>query len=101
MPTLAEGFGFTNVEAMSHGLAVVSSRVGPIPETVDHERTGLLVSPGDVDALAQAISRLAATPELARSMGDRGRKDFLDRYTIERFRQRLAAFYRRALEAEA
>jgi glycosyltransferase involved in cell wall biosynthesis len=99
MPTLAEGFGFTNVEAMSHALAVISSRVGPIAETVDHERTGLLVSPGDIDALAQAMSRFASAPELARSMGERGRKDFLNRYTIERFRERLAAFYRRALEA--
>jgi hypothetical protein len=32
-------------------------------------------------------------------MGQRGRNDFLNRYTIERFRERLAAFYRRALEA--
>jgi glycosyltransferase involved in cell wall biosynthesis len=98
MPTLAEGFGFTNVEAMSHGLAVLSSRVGPIPETVD-ERTGLLVSPGDVDAIAQAMSRLASDPGLVRSMGDEGRKAFLGRFTIDRFRQRLADFYRRSVGA--
>jgi glycosyltransferase involved in cell wall biosynthesis len=99
MPTLAEGFGFTNVEAMSYGLPVLSSRVGPIPETVEHERTGLLVRPGDVEALAQAMSRLAGDRQLARRMGERGRKDFLGLYTLDRFRKRLADFYSRALAA--
>ena len=50
MPTLAEGFGFTNVEAMSHALPVISSRLGPIEEIVAHGETGLLVEPGDVTA---------------------------------------------------
>jgi glycosyltransferase involved in cell wall biosynthesis len=99
MPTLAEGFGFTNVEAMSHGLPVVSSRVGPIPEMVAHEKTGLLVSPGDVDALAFAMSRLISDRDLAYGMGRSGRETFLRQYTLERFRSRLAAVYRRALEA--
>ena len=62
MPTLAEGFGFTNVEAMSYGLPVVSTSVGPIPEIVTD---GLLVAPGDVDALAEAMLRLANDPALA------------------------------------
>jgi glycosyltransferase involved in cell wall biosynthesis len=99
MPTLAEGFGFTNVEAMSYALPVISSHVGPIPEVVEDGRTGLLVRPGDVDALVEAMDRLISHPELARSMGAAGRSAFLSRYTLENFRSRLAGVYRRALGA--
>jgi glycosyltransferase involved in cell wall biosynthesis len=59
----------------------------------------LLVAPGDVDALAKTMSHLASNRERARRMGEQARRDFLDRYTIDRFRQRVGGFYRRALEA--
>jgi glycosyltransferase involved in cell wall biosynthesis len=99
MPTLAEGFGFTNVEAMSFGLPVISSRVGPIPEVVSHGKTGLLVEPGDPDELVDAMERLVSAPELTRSMGAAARCDFLDRYTLDHFRSRLTAVYGQALRA--
>src|SRR3954454_4186611 len=97
MPTLAEGFGFTNIEAMSYGLPVVSSTFGPIPEIVEHETTGLLVTPGDIDALGAAMARLAAGRESAARMGAAGRERFLGRWTIEHFRKGLGDFYSRAL----
>lgn len=99
MPTLAEGFGFTNVEAMSFGLPVISSSVGPIPEIVADGVTGLLAPPGDVDALADAMGRLASDPGLVRTLGQSAREEFLRNYTLEQFRDRLSAVYRRALEA--
>lgn len=99
MPSLAEGFGFTNVEAMGQGLPVISSRVGPIPEVVADGEAGLLVTPGDVDALAAAMERLAANPDAARTMGAAGRREFERRYTIGGFRERLGAFYERALQS--
>jgi glycosyltransferase involved in cell wall biosynthesis len=97
MPTLAEGFGFTNVEAMSFALPVISSRVGPIPEVVADGETGALVGPGDVDQLEATMDRLIAEPERARRMGAAGRRDFLRRFTIEQFRSRLGRVYERAL----
>jgi glycosyltransferase involved in cell wall biosynthesis len=98
LPTLAEGFGFTNVEAMSFGLPVISSRVGPIREIVTEGKTGLLVQPGDVSGLADAMSQLIADSDAARAMGEAGRETFLARFTLERFRGRLARFYRQALD---
>jgi glycosyltransferase involved in cell wall biosynthesis len=98
MPSRAEGFGFTNVEALSFGLPVVSSRVGAIPETVEHERTGLLVEPGDVDALARSLERLASDRALAARLGQAARADFLARFTLERFRSEVGRVYRDALE---
>ena len=95
MPTLAEGFGFTNVEAMSYGLPVVSTTVGPIPEVVTD---GLLVPPGDVDALAAAMLRLATDPALARSLGAAGRATFEARFTLDAMRAGIGAVYRDALD---
>ena len=58
-PTLAEGFGFTNVEAQGHGLPVVSSRIAAIPEVVDDGRTGILIDP-EASELLEGMERFAA-----------------------------------------
>jgi glycosyltransferase involved in cell wall biosynthesis len=100
MPTRAEGFGFTNVEAMAHALPVISTAVGPIPETVLDGEHGLLVQPGDVGALTAAMVRLLTDRGLARELGNAGRRHFLSRYTFETSRSRLGEVYREALEAE-
>lgn len=97
MPAHAEGFGFTNVEAMSFGLPVISSTVGPIPEVVAHQKTGILVAPGDSDGLAAAMHALGAHRDVSRRMGEAGRAEFASRFTIDRFREALGAVYRRAL----
>jgi glycosyltransferase involved in cell wall biosynthesis len=54
----AESFGMALLEAMACGRPVIGSSVGGIPELVRHEETGLLVPPGDPDALSHAIVRL-------------------------------------------
>jgi glycosyltransferase involved in cell wall biosynthesis len=97
MPTLAEGFGFTNVEAMSQTLPVISTNLGPITESVAD--TALLVQPGDVDALAAAMARLVTDRALARDLGHAGRRRFLSAYTIEIATERLGEVYREAVEA--
>lgn len=98
MPSHAEGFGFTNVEAASFGLPVVSSSAGAIPEAVRDGETGLLVAPGDVAALQRAMTRLLAEAGLAARMGAAGRADFLARFTLERFRAEVGRVYRLACE---
>jgi glycosyltransferase involved in cell wall biosynthesis len=98
LPTHAEGFGFTNVEAMSFGVPVITSTVGPMPEVVRHGVDGVLVEPGDVESLADAMRRLVADPELARQMGSSGRAAYLARFTTEHFRHALGDVYREALQ---
>jgi glycosyltransferase involved in cell wall biosynthesis len=98
MPSHAEGFGFTNAEALSFSLPVITSTAGPTAEIVDDGRTGALVPPGDVPALAEAMTRLIQDRETTARMGDAGRDAFLARFTIELLRERLGDFYRRALD---
>jgi glycosyltransferase involved in cell wall biosynthesis len=97
MPTHAEGLGFTNIEAMGFGLPVISSTVGPIPEVVADQVTGLVSAPGDVRALIDAMLGLAGDPDLGRKLGAAGRRAFLERFTLERFRAELGDLYERAL----
>jgi glycosyltransferase involved in cell wall biosynthesis len=69
LPSLNEGMGRALIEAMAAGLPVIASRVGGIPAVISHERTGLLVSPRDADALAEALRRLLDRPEWAKQLG--------------------------------
>ena len=62
------------LEAMASGLVVISSRAGGTPYLVDHEHNGLLVPAGDARALADAIDRVAAEPELAARLCRNGRE---------------------------
>lgn len=68
-----EGFGLVYLEASAHGLPVVASHIGGVPDAVAHNKTGLLVPPGDKRALAEAFTKLIESPELRTSMGDAGR----------------------------
>lgn len=64
-----EGIPVTLMEAMSCGLPVVASRISGIPELVEDGRSGLLAPPADARALADALLRLQASPELRAELG--------------------------------
>ncbi len=76
--------GLPNVvlEAMASGLPIVASDVAAIPSAIEHDETGLLVAPHDVDGLAAAIERLAADPRFAAQLADRARRRVEDRFGL-------------------
>jgi glycosyltransferase involved in cell wall biosynthesis len=91
--------GLPNIvlEAMAGGRAVVASAVGAIATAVEHGGTGLLVPPGDREALAAAIAELARTPERRKALGRAGRaraeREFALDACTERLRRTLEAAY--------
>jgi len=92
-PSRTEGLGSTLLDAMEHGVPIVASNVGGIPDIVHDEKTGLLVPVGDAHALAQALLRLYQQPALRSALVAQAR-DALSEYTPQRMAQRYLALYR-------
>ena len=68
LPSLSEGLPQAALEAMSYGLPVIATRVGGVPEIIDHGRTGFLVEPGDPAALRKHMEKLIHDPDLNAAM---------------------------------
>jgi glycosyltransferase involved in cell wall biosynthesis len=77
------------IEAMMHGLAVITTRVGALPEIITHQVNGELVEPGNVAQLASAIEKLLTDPELRARYGRAARQKYEADLTAQRFEQRL------------
>lgn len=93
LPSYNEGLPVALLEAMAHGVAVVTSPVGGIPEVVLDGRTGLLVTPGDVAAIADAVCRLLDDPQLRAQLGGNGRALIEAEYGVVPAIARIAALY--------
>ena len=74
LPSLSEGLPRVIFEAMATGLPVIGTRVGGVPDLIDHQKTGLLVEPRDADALSASLLKLIQQPDEAKAMGERGRE---------------------------
>ncbi|MEJ5359467.1 MAG: glycosyltransferase family 4 protein [Desulfobacterales bacterium] len=88
-----EALSLALIEAAQHGLPAVASRLGGIPEVIAHGRTGLLVPPGDPEALAAAILQLAADPGLRSRLGRAARAEYEQRFRAERMIAEIEAVY--------
>ncbi|MEY9133084.1 glycosyltransferase involved in cell wall biosynthesis [Bradyrhizobium diazoefficiens] len=96
LPSFIETLPMAIIEAFAHGVAVVATPVGAIPEVVAHERNGLLVPAGHVEALASALNLLLENGALRRRLGDAARRDHAERYDINTYITRLVAIWRGA-----
>ena len=87
------------LEAMAHGIAVVGSAAGAIPETVGE--AGIIVPEEDVAALAEALQRLHDEPAEHQRLGAAGRRRVMEGYTDSAIAQRTLAFWRELIRATA
>jgi starch synthase len=92
-PSLYEPLGIVNLEAMACGTAVVASDVGGIPEVVSDRETGLLVPPGNHEALAGALNLLLVDPDRAGAMGRLGRERAIAQFGWAAIAAQTAALY--------
>jgi glycosyltransferase involved in cell wall biosynthesis len=95
-----EPLGLVPIEAMAAGTPVVVTRVGALPEVVVHERTGLVVEPGDPAALAEALDTIVGDPLLQRIYGAAGRAR-ARRFAASAMMPKVLDGYQRALESVA
>lgn len=89
MPSQQEGFGIVYLEAMEHGVPCIGATDDAADEPIVHGKTGLLIEQTDLGALADAIVGLLRNADLRRSMGEAGRRRYLEEFTFERYRDRL------------
>lgn len=93
LPSLYEGLPLSILEAMAAGKPVVASNIPGNNEAVVHEQTGLLVPPDRAEQLAGAIRSVLEEPELARMMGECGRRRVETRFTLQRMATDVGAVY--------
>lgn len=93
LPSRSEAFPNGAIEAMASGLPVVASRVGGLLDLIEDDRTGLLVSPDDPLALADAIESLILSPTRAAMLGTAAREEVTQRYSFDRMVQAFEDLY--------
>ncbi|MET0658672.1 MAG: glycosyltransferase family 4 protein [Steroidobacteraceae bacterium] len=93
LPSYFEGVPMSILEALAAGLPVIASRVGGIPEIVAHEKTGLLIEAGDVEALSRQIQRLVTDEALRLEYGKAARIS-AERFDVRRYSHDLIEHYR-------
>ena len=101
LPSANEGTPVSAIEALAAGLPVVATRVGGVADVVRDGEDGYLVEPGDVDAMAAALARLARDPDLRGRIGASARDRVLARYAVDRLIGDVDRLYRSLLQAEA
>ncbi len=93
MPSLVEAFGVVFLEAMAAGVPVIGTRVGGIPELIEHESNGLLAEPEDAAGLAELLCRALADAGLQDRLRENGRRT-ARQFTPERMMRCTYEVYR-------
>lgn len=92
-----EGFPTVLLEAMFHGLPIICSRIGGLPEIVEEGINGLLYEPGNEAELTANIQTLLQNPELCKKLGEAGRQKVREKYDADRLLDQLLEIYRKVI----
>ncbi len=93
LPSHAEGLAMAVLEGMSYGLAVITTPVGAHTEVIEPDVSGILVTPGDVVALAEALTRAIDDEGFRERLGKGARLRYLERFEVHSYADRLALLH--------
>ena len=94
---MGEGFPLTVLESMAAGIPVVATKVGGVVELIEDGKDGLLISPGDSPALAEAILRILEDQELKSVLVQNAKEKVRDYFSIEKMVNDHASLYTEVL----
>ena len=100
-PSRYESFGLIYPEAMRWGIPVIGCRVGGVPEIIEHEKSGLLISPESPEAITEALHRLLGNDGLRRQLGEAGRKRIETQFCLETMAKRVETKFEKLLASTA
>src|SRR6185295_7269252 len=98
LPSESESFGLVALEAMACEVPVIATSIGGLPEVVEHEEDGFLLSVGDVAGMADAGLRLVQNPQLRKEMGKASRRHALRDFCSTNIVQHYEQLYRQTIE---
>ncbi len=93
LPSYREGFGNVIIEAAAVGIPAIGSDIYGLSDAIDHNLSGLLFSPGDVDALAKQLNLLISDAELRTRLGKQARERALTKFNSDRVSQAWLDYY--------
>jgi N-acetyl-alpha-D-glucosaminyl L-malate synthase BshA len=93
-----ESFGLGILEVLAYGKPVVSSRVGGIPEVVNHNITGFLSPKGNIESFTKQIERLMENPELSVKMGNAARLEAKEKFSSDKVVAQYLEYYYKTLK---
>lgn len=99
LPSISEGSSIAAMEAMAAGRPIVASRLEALQEIVREGETGLFAAPAEPDELAGAINSLLQQPDLARRMGEAGKRRVHENFSVELMIARTGALYERMVNS--
>lgn len=98
LPTLNDSLPISVIEAMHSGICIISTTAGGIPELVNHTKTGLLVTPGDANELAQALKKVITNQEAREMLAENGRRFAKTYLTREAMINQIETIYRKYMK---
>jgi glycosyltransferase involved in cell wall biosynthesis len=98
LPAIYENFPFAILEAQSTGLPVISTNVGGIPEFLVDGKNGFLINPRDITQLTQKLLTLLQNPNLAKKMGECGRRMIKEKFRWQLISAQVIQLYQKLLE---
>ena len=93
LPSYYEGLPMSVLEAMSHGVPCVASRVAAIPEVIQEGHNGLLVEPGNIEGIRKAVECLVNDPKLRKRLGEKGYESIQKKFLLDDGMNKLQKIY--------
>jgi N-acetyl-alpha-D-glucosaminyl L-malate synthase BshA len=98
MPSELESFGLAALEAMACKVPSIATRVGGVPELIEHGKTGYLAEVGDVETMARCGIEILSDPERLKVMGETARFEAQSRFCSTSIIEKYIDYYARVLE---
>ena len=93
LPSIKEGLPYVALEAGLAKLPVIATNIGGIPEIIEDRKTGLIISPRDIEAIAHAVRELRGDSVLAKNLGEALYKKTMTEFSLERVLRETASIY--------